>query len=225
MSGTLYGVGVGPGDPSLLTLKAVELLRAADVIAFPDTGGEQTALGIVKPYIEGKPVLECPSPMTKDRLLLQKSREEAADRLCKALDAEKTVVFITLGDPTVYSTYAYLHRLVKARGYAAQMVPGVPSFCAVAATLDLPLCEGGEALHICPAAYGDIQKKLTLSGNVVFMKAGSRLQEIKEQVQATGRQAGAVSCCGMPEEKRYAHLEEASASASYFTTVVVKGED
>ncbi|MCD7838196.1 MAG: precorrin-2 C(20)-methyltransferase, partial [Clostridiales bacterium] len=123
--GILYGVGVGPGDPELLTVKAVRLLRAADVIAAPDSGGEsRTALNIVRAYIEDKPVLLCPTPMTRDRETLDRAWEDNARRICALLEQGKQVVFVTLGDPAVYSTYFYLHRRVLARGYRAEIVPG-----------------------------------------------------------------------------------------------------
>ena len=141
--GKLYGVGVGPGDPELLTKKAERVLREADVVAVPDKGaGEKTALNIVADIVGGKELLYCPTPMVRDRAVLDGCYEKIADDICALLDAGKVVAFITLGDPTVYSTYIYVHKKVLARGYAAELVPGVPSFCAVAARLNTSLCEG-----------------------------------------------------------------------------------
>ena len=166
--GKLYGVGVGPGDPELLTLKAARLLRECDVVAAPD--GERTAYQIAQRFAQGKPTLFCSLPMTRDRAAMAASHEAAADALCALLDEGKTVVFLTLGDPSVYSTYWYIHRLAAARGYAAEMVPGVPSFCAAAAALGRALCEGSEALHILPASHG---QALPEGGNLVLMKAAN----------------------------------------------------
>ena len=104
--GTLYGLGVGPGDPELLTLKAVRILKEADVIAVPDKGsGEKTALHIVEAYIQGKPLLPCATPMVRDQQVLDAAHHRIADSICALLEEGKTVAFITLGDPTVYSTY------------------------------------------------------------------------------------------------------------------------
>ena len=135
MKGILYGVGVGPGDPELLTAKAIRLLRECDAIAAPKSAdGRQTALDIASPYIgQDKTILLFDMPMTHDKQVRNASHDAAADALCALLDEGKTVVFLTLGDPTVYSTYWYVHRRVAARGYAAELVPGVPSFCAAAA--------------------------------------------------------------------------------------------
>ena len=149
--GILYGVGVGPGDPELLTLKAQRILREADVIAVPDKGtGEKTALAIIGPLTEGKPLLYCAAPMTRDPARLEAAYEENAHQIAALLNEGKTVAFITLGDPSIYSTYLYTHRRVQAMGCEAKLIPGVPSFCAVAAALGIGLCEGGERLMIVP---------------------------------------------------------------------------
>mgnify|MGYP000211769030 CR=1 FL=1 len=132
--GILYGVGVGPGDPELITRKAQRIIAQAAVLAVPDKGsGEKTALTIAGELAEGKEILLCDAPMVRDEAALDAAYEANADRVCALLDGGKDVAFLTLGDPTVYSTYLYLHRKVTARGYEAEIIPGVPSFCAVAA--------------------------------------------------------------------------------------------
>ena len=122
MKGILYGVGVGPGDPELLTAKAIRLLRECDAIAAPKSAdGRQTALDIASPYIgQDKTILLFDMPMTHDKQVRNASHDAAADALCALLDEGKTVVFLTLGDPTVYSTYWYVHRRVAAM---------MPSWC------------------------------------------------------------------------------------------------
>ena len=108
--GILYGVGVGPGDPELLTKKAERILREADIVAVPDKGsGEKTALNIVRDVVADKQLLPCPTPMVRDKALLDRCYEKITDDLCALMDQGKTVAFITLGDPTVYSTYMYVH--------------------------------------------------------------------------------------------------------------------
>ena len=129
----MYGVGVGPGDPELMTVKAVKTLQNVQWIAVPDTGGDKSALSIATPYIEGKPLIYCPAPMTRDSETLRKAHEEGIRRIAEKLEQGENVAFITLGDPSVYSTYMYLHRLIREAGYEARMIPGVPSFCAAAA--------------------------------------------------------------------------------------------
>ena len=181
--GKLYGVGVGPGNPELLTVKAVRVIQESDVVAVPRAGaGEQAALAIAAEYIGDKPVLHCDMPMTRDRAARDASHDRAADTICALLDEGKTVAFLTLGDPSVYSTCWYVHRRVAARGYAVEMVPGVPSFCAAAAALGRALCEVDEMLHIIPASHGALDAALDLPGGKVLMKAGKAILDRKSVV-------------------------------------------
>ena len=178
--GKLYGVGVGPGDHELLNIKAQWIIRQSPVLAVPDAGrGEKTALAIAGELAHGKEVLCCDAPMVRDEAALDAAYEANADRVCALLDQGKDVAFLTLGDPTVYSTYLYLHKKVAARGYDAQIIPGVPSFCAVAAKLNMSLCEKSERLLIVPASHKDVSDCLDLDANLVFMKAGKEIGALK----------------------------------------------
>lgn len=224
-SGVLYGVGVGPGDPKLLTLQAVELLQKADVIAIPHTGSaSDVAWNVVKDYVADTPVLRCAAPMTRNQEKMDRAWEENADQICALLEAGKTVAFITLGDPSIYSTYWYLHRKVVARGYQAQMIPGVPSFCAAAAGLNQALCEGEEPLLIVPASHGGLEESLNVQANKVFMKAGRQLGALKEALKTHGalEQAALAVNCGLEGERYEPSFAEADPEAGYFAIVVVK---
>ena len=223
--GILYGLGVGPGDPELLTVKAVRILREADVVAVPDKGsGEKTALNIVKDYVEGKPLLPCVTPMVRDQQVLDASHDQIADRICALLEEGKTVAFITLGDPTVYSTYMYIHRRVLARGYEAVLVPGVPSFCAVAARLGTSLCEQSDRLLIVPASHKDVGDCLHVDANLVFMKAGREIGALKETLRANGLldRASLVANCGMDSEQVWQRFADMPEDTGYFSVVIVK---
>ena len=225
MRGMLYGVGVGPGDPELITRKAERVIRQSAVLAVPDAGrGEKTALNIVGELAEGKQLLSCAAPMVRDHEALDAAYERNADLVCAALNEGKDVAFITLGDPTVYSTYLYLHKKVVARGYDAEIIPGVPSFCAVAARLGTALCEKSERLLIVPASHKDVTDCLDLDANLVFMKAGKEIGALKETLDHHGLldKASLVANCGMEGElvcPNFADLEEGSG---YFSVVLVK---
>ena len=222
--GILYGIGVGPGDPELLTLKAVRLLKEADIIGVPDKGaGEKTALNIVKDFVEQEKVRYFPTPMVRDKATLQKNYEQQADRICEYLEDGKTVVFITLGDPTIYSTYYYVHEIVASRGYEAVLVPGVPSFCAVAARVGTSLCERSDRLLIVPAS-SSVEDTLDINANKVFMKAGSSILELKEQLRKAGKldNAYAVENCGMENEHVWKKFSDMEQPSGYFSIVVVK---
>lgn len=225
MRGTLYGVGVGPGNPELMTVKAVRIIRQADVIMVPHTGkSEQTARSIAAAYLEGKTVLSCEMPMLRDKELLASKHDAAAQRIAQLLEQGKSVAFLTLGDPSVYSTYAYVHRRVQAMGYATQIVAGVPSFCAVAAELEEPLCEGSQPLVIVPASYPGVEQCLDAPGNKVLMKTGRSMAQLKEQLTARGLAVSMVENCGLSGQRVYRSLEEIDPEAGYFSVVVAKEE-
>ena len=217
--GILYGVGVGPGDPELITRKAQRIIAQAAVLAVPDKGsGEKTALTIAGELAEGKEILLCDAPMVRDEAALDAAYEANADRVCALLDGGKDVAFLTLGDPTVYSTYLYLHRKVTARGYEAEIIPGVPSFCAVAARLGA----------IVPASHPDVDDCLDVDANLVFMKAGREIGALKEKLAEKGllERASMVANCGMEGEAVYPRFAELTDGSGYFSVVLVKkGEE
>lgn len=223
--GILYGVGVGPGDPELLTLKAQRILSEADVIAVPDKGaGERTALRIIGGLAEGKPLLYCAAPMVRDPVQLEAAYAENARQIAALLDEGKSVAFITLGDPSIYSTYLYTHRQVLAMGYEAKIIPGVPSFCAVAAALGDGLCEGGQRLMIIPASHQDISDCLDVDANYVFMKAGREIGKLRDALADRGllEHSAMVENCGMDTERVYPKFASAEEDSGYFSVVVVK---
>ena len=222
--GKLYGVGVGPGDPELLTLKAVRVLREADVVMVPDSvKADKTALHIAAGYLEGKTVETVATPMVRDKAVVDAAYTAAAERICALLDQGKSVAFLTLGDPTVYSTYMYIHEKVQARGYDVEVVPGVPSFCAAAARLNLSLCQGSEPLLIVPASHG-AEELLDVKANKVFMKAGKSILELQKQLEARGMVEGAamVENCSMANERVYPRFEDLKEPSGYFSLVIAK---
>lgn len=222
--GKLYGVGVGPGDPELITIKAVRLLKEADVVAVPDNGsGKNTALEIVKTYVEGKHLIYCPIPMIHDKTKLKLKYEEISNNICTLLDKGKNITFITLGDPTIYSTYYYIHRIVVSRGYEATLIPGVTSFCAAAARLGTSLCEHSERLLIVPA-NNDLKDTMSFNANKVFMKAGSGITKLQEQLSEAGQleNASMVENCGMENERVWQNFSDMNENSGYFSLVVVK---
>lgn len=227
MAGKLVGVSVGPGDPELLTLAAVRAIREADVVAVPDSGsGRQTAREIASPYLGGKPLLECPTPMSHDRADAKSAYRETAERICERLDAGETVAYLCLGDISVYSSYLYVHDLVAARGHECEIVPGVTSFSAAAARLGISLCEGRERLLVSPGSAGDLDVDLGAPVTRVFMKAGSSLEELTRALAARGlaERASLVENCGMPGERVITHLSDADGGGEpgYFSVVIVK---
>lgn len=227
MKGKLYGVGVGPGDPELMTLKAVRVIREADVVAVPNIGHKRkTAFEIAKEHLEGKQLLDCATPMTQDRPAVEAAYVKIADDVCALLDEGKSVAYLCLGDVAVYSTYFYVHDIVVARGYDAEVVPGVTSFSAVAAKLGMSLCEGPERLLVAPVMASDVDDILDVPATKVFMKSGRTIGELRDKLVSRGLldNAGMVANCGLPDEKAFPSLADADldTDADYFSVVIVK---
>lgn len=225
MKGTLYGIGVGPGDPELLTLKAVRLIQESPVIAVPGKVKEKTvAYKIVKqaiPNLDEKEFLEIDMPMTKDKDRLEKSHQKGTEEVTKCLKAGKNVAFLTLGDPTVYSTYIYIHQMVRAKGYPVDIINGVTSFCAVAARLGEGLVEKSQLLHVIPSSY-QIEEALSLPGTKVLMKAGKKMPKVKKLLKKQNCKVSMVENCGMENEHIYAGAEEIPEVAGYYSLIIVK---
>lgn len=226
--GKLYGIGVGPGDSELLTLKGARLIREADVVIVPKSGQKvNVALTIARgavEEIEKKDIVEVDMPMTRDKSRLQEAHKNAADTVEALLKEGKNAVFLTLGDPAVYSTYIYVHNLILERGYLAEIVPGVPSFCAVAARLNEGLTEASEGLHILPASYEGIEEALKLKGTKVLMKSGKSIGDVKRLLGElnSGETVRMVEKCGMAGERIYNSIDEIDENASYFSVLIVK---
>lgn len=148
----LYGIGVGPGDKELLTVKAVKAIENCDVVVAPSAldGGESIALETAKDYIkEGTEVIVKHFPMgSKGKEIKVK---EAYDLIEGKLKGGKNVVFLTIGDPYVYSTYIHLLTHMEERGFEVHTIPGITSFCAAASIVDRTLVLGDEPLLVIPA--------------------------------------------------------------------------
>ncbi len=229
MQGILYAVGVGPGDPELMTMKAAGVIRQADVVAVPITAeGEEAELttawkiaaGAV-PEMAEKEKLGVVFPMTLDKSAVDEAHRAGAVQIEKMLDDGKNVAFLTLGDPCVYSTIAYVEKIVKSDGYETKYISGVPSFCAAAAELGIPLSEWQEPIHIIPAVHkpGDA---LDLEGNYVLMKSGRSMAQVKEMLKESGRDVKMAENCTMPDQKLYRSLEEIPDTAGYFSLIIAK---
>ena len=200
MRGILYGVGVGPGDPELMTLKAVRMIRENEVIAVP---------------------LSIYMPMTHDAKELEENHRKGAKALEEVLDQGKDIVFLTLGDPTIYSTFSYLQKRVEDDGYETALVSGITSFCAAAARTNQPLVEWNQTLHIVPAVHrlGDTPDA---EGNYVFMKSGKKMKQVKEILRETGKQVSMVENCGMETEHVYRSVDEIPDDAGYYSLIIAK---
>ena len=230
MKGKLYGIGVGPGNPDLMTLRAKELLEKAQVIAYPvkKLGEEGVALNIISQRVDvkGKEVVELLFSMNPDDEVRKKCRAEAMEKICGLLDQGKDIAMVTLGDVAVYSTYMYIDRDIQARGYETEVVPGIPSFCHGAALARLPLMIGEESVAVVSLAKRhneNAEKVLDAVDNLVIMKAFASIPAIVEMLNKRNiplANATVMSNIGMEDE--YLGPLDPNREYGYFTTVLVK---
>ena len=187
LKGTFYGVSVGPGDPELMTLQAVRLIRQCPVLAAPQTAsGQMLALDIARSALgealDGKTIVPLYFAMSRDPAALAASHEKAAAAVRQYLDAGQDVAMLNIGDVSIYATFGYLQEILQAGGYATAMAAGVPSFCAAAARLNVPLTGGMDTpLTIAPGGWTD--RVLEMPGTKVLMKAGRQLPVLLDTLQ------------------------------------------
>jgi precorrin-2/cobalt-factor-2 C20-methyltransferase len=178
-------VGCGPGDPDLLTIKAANLLENADVIFAPTAreGKPSIALSIVKKYLNTTvETVDLIFPMVKDREHTRQYWRKNADRIVEAAKTGKKVIYLTVGDPSLYSTWIYIQREITSRypEIHLKIVPGIPSVFAFAAQAKISLVEGDETLGIIPACY-DLEKVKRAANScdtLVFLKDGKYFGEV-----------------------------------------------
>lgn len=222
----LYGIGVGPGAPDLITLRAMCAIEECAVVACPRTSsGNMLALDTVRATCDltGKTIMALDFAMSRDAAVLKEHHDAAAKSILGALRSGDSVAFLTLGDVTLYSTFTPLAERAEEAGFQTTMVPGVPSFCAIAATLGIDLTpQMNDPVHIIPSANSRLAEVLDLPGTKVIMKAGKRIEEVKGLLRAQGKydKAQAIQNCGMPNENIARNLD-AVVPGEYFTTVVV----
>lgn len=226
--GKLYGIGVGPGDTELLTLKAARILKTVSVVFTPKSSKEKDsiALSIVRPILEEredykKLMLVTPIfPMIEDKEELEKIWTSASEMIAQYLDSGRDVAFITLGDPSVFSTYAYVQKKLIG-DYEIETVPGITSFTACAAARNKALVEQNEILTIVPKIDDRLEHVLEYSDAVVLMKASRNTSQLEETIEKKERpkEIYSVQNCTRENEKI---IEGFSNEKPYLTTTVIK---
>lgn len=226
-NGTFYAVGVGPGDPELLTLQAANILKRCPVIAAPQTKSGQTlALDIAQGALDlrEKEILPLSFTMSHEPALREESYQTAARQIEAFLQKGLDVAMVNLGDVSVFATAYYILERIREDGFQTVMAPGVTSFSAVAARLGCSLTQIDAPLHIIPAS-ADLDRALQLPGTKVLMKSGSAIHEMVRALERAGLldRAALVADCGLPTEQVYRDLRELPENLSYFATIIVQG--
>ena len=159
--------------------------------------------------------------MVMDREVQRENHRKGAKLMESYLEQGRNVVYLTLGDASVYCTFTYLQDYLEADGYETQLVSGITSFCAAAARLNIPLVEWNEPLHVLPALH-KLGDEMALPGTYALMKSGSHMKEVKDMLRASGKDVQMVEDCGMPSEKIYRSVEEIPDEAGYFSLIIAK---
>lgn len=231
-TGTLYGIGVGPGDPDLITIKAAKILNQVDIVfaAASTKNSHSLAVNIAREHIpESATVIRLKFPMTRDKKETRKAWKEHARTIIAELERGQNVAFLTLGDSMTYSTYGYILKnvMTMAPHLDVQTVPGITSYQAAAARLNTPLVEGEESLMIVSGVKGGnrLRELCAKPENIVFLKAYRNVTDIKAAIDESGKYTSCVGVrsCGHPNEEILRDIDELSRrDPDYWTLIMTK---
>ncbi len=231
-TGTLYGLGVGPGDPELMPVKATRILQAVDVIYTASSSKNEysLAVNIARSYIpEHVPIRLLPFPMTQKSTEKEKAWEDNAKTMILELESGRNLAFLTLGDPLTYSTYGYIVKNIYrlAPDLSIETVPGITSYQAAAAAINTPLVEGEENLLLLSGVKGGHGLRSLTQGmdNIVFLKAYRHIDDIDLALKKSDNsfECKAVIRCGFPDQEVVTDLRELSLrKPKYWTLVIAK---
>ena len=230
MTGTLYGVGLGPGAPDLMTLRAARLIEAARVIAYPTLAGAESFARAIAADLIANDAREIVMdvPMSVERAPAQAAYDKGAAEIAAALDAGDDVVCLCEGDPFFYGSFMYLFARLSDR-YRVEVVPGVTSITACAARAGMPLAARNERLTVLPGPLPEAELRARIDGaeSVVIMKVGRHLAKIRAVIADLGLTASAVYVerATLPQEV-VLPLADAPEKAPYFSMILLtKGAD
>ncbi len=226
-----YGIGVGPGDSDLLTVKAVNILNEVDIIVCPQKkeGADSFAYKIAKKHIKKDAnIMNLVFPMVYCEDEIENKWKENAQIIAEKIHKGKSLAFITLGDPTVYSTYMYLVPYLKDLNVEVETVPGITSFCLVASNMNIPIAEWEEGFSVVPLRKGTddkLAKALDDFENVIVMKPSNNCEMVAEELIKRGLENNFVliSKCGTDEQTIIRDINVIkNKKIPYLSTIIIK---
>lgn len=237
----LFCVGCGPGDPELLTIRALNLIKEADVIFVPTSKSDKPSivLSIVAKYInKTTKIIHLVFPMVKDKNSLKDYWEKNSSEISRMVKTGKKTLYLTVGDPSLYSTWIYIHRELKKnhKDIEIEIIPGITSIFAFAAESKISLVEGDEHLSIVPACYdlNKVKNTVKASDTIVFLKDGRYFDNVIEMLSDTGfseesQIAIAQDVSTNENIREIKHLKDLKGkkqpTQKYFSIMVVKRND
>ena len=229
--GKLIGIGVGPGDTELVTLIAAKVLKSVPVVFSPKSSKEKEsiALSIVKPILEERKdykrlmLVEPIFPMIENKKELEKIWTSASELISQYLNTGRDVAFITLGDPSIFSTYSYVQKKLIDK-YEIETIPGITSFTACAAAKNKALVEQNDILTIVPKIDDRLEEILDYSDSIVLMKASRNTSRLESTIEDKKRpkEIYSVQNCTRENEKI---IEGFSNEKPYLTTTIIQFSD
>src|SRR5579863_7507974 len=237
-AGVLYGVGLGPGDPELVTVKAARLIGAADVVAYHSARhGRSIARSIAAAYLRGDQIEEqLVYPVTTEttdhpggyQAAIEEFYEQAAARLMAHLEQGRDVVLLAEGDPLFYSSYMHMHKRISSR-FRTEVVPGITSVSAAAAALAMPLVEGNDVLTVLPGTLGrdELARRLSGAGAAAIMKISRSYADVRDALKESGRlsQAYYVERASGGDQLVEPAGEVDPAAVPYMSIIIVPGAE
>ena len=235
----LIAVGCGPGDPDLLTVKAVKAIQNADIIMCPTSkeGKPSIAFSVISSILDktkNQEIVNLVFPMTKDKETLESTWEKNSKILAKGVLAGKNVVYITIGDPYLYSTWIYLHREISKNypGIKITVIPGIVSMFTFASKVGISLAEGAEKFSVIPSCYdlSQVKEIAKNSDTMVFLKDGRYFDQVIELLKESGFSDDSIFAIGQDldteneivKKLTLGEVTKDTLTSKYFSILVVK---
>ncbi|MCJ8323269.1 MAG: precorrin-2 C(20)-methyltransferase [Rhizobiales bacterium] len=226
MAGILYGIGVGPGDPELMTIKAVKLIKQADIIAYPcNKDGISIALQIAQDYLpKTAKTFGFYVPMNVDRQAANQAYDAAAETIAEHLDAGRNVACLCEGDAFFYGSFAYIFERLDDE-YSTKIIPSMPAFVAASAALKIPMLIQNEDLQIIPATLDEaiLIDKIRTGSNVAIYKVGRHFSKIRKIIDHLNLlpKANLVEYVSQSQQKVTCMVNTNEETRPYFSMIII----